>query len=50
MKTRKKKKKENQLLKGVKIAFMHFDENGKINLLDDLKDLNWIEYDKDKKM
>jgi hypothetical protein len=50
MKTRKKKKKENPLLKGVKIAFMPFDENGKINLLDDLKDINWIEYDKDKKM
>jgi hypothetical protein len=29
---------------------MNFDESGKINLLDDLKDLNWIEYDKNTKM
>jgi hypothetical protein len=46
----KQLEKQNELLQGVKIAFMNFDESGKINLLDDLKDLNWIEYDKNTKM
>lgn len=50
MKKRKKKKKEIPLLDGVKITFVHFDGNGKINLLDNLKELNWIEYGKDKKV
>ena len=46
----KQLEKQNELLQGVKIAFINFDESGKINLLDDLKDLNWIEYDKNTKM
>jgi hypothetical protein len=46
----KQLEKQNELLQGVKIAFMNFDESSKINLLDDLKDLNWIEYDKNTKM
>ena len=45
-----KKIKENELLKGVKIAFIHFDSEGKITDLNDLNDINWIEYDKKKKV
>lgn len=50
MKTRKKKKKEIPLLKDVKIGFMHFDKNGEVNLLDNLENVKWIEYDKNTKM
>jgi hypothetical protein len=40
-----RKKSKNELLEGVKIAFMHFDENGKMTELNDLKNINWIEND-----
>jgi hypothetical protein len=40
------KKKEQDLLKGVKFGFFHFDSEGKITALQDLKDINWIDYDK----
>lgn len=55
LKPNKKQKKEqikkrDKFFENTKIAFMHFDENGKINLLDDLQDLNWTEYGKNTKM
>jgi hypothetical protein len=46
----KQLEKQNELLQGVKISFMHFDSDGKITPLQDLKNINWIEYDKEKKM
>lgn len=46
----KQLEKQNELLQGVKIAFMHFDSDGKITPLEDLNNINWIEYDKEKKM
>jgi hypothetical protein len=46
----KQLEKQNELLQGVKIAFMNFDSDGKITDLNDLNDINWIEYDKKKKV
>ncbi len=46
----KQLEKQNELLQGVKISFMHFDSDGKITPLQDLNNINWIEYDKEKKM
>ena len=46
----KQLEKQNELLQGVKISFMHFDSDGKIIPLQDLNNINWIEYDKEKKM
>jgi hypothetical protein len=43
-KTKTKVKEENDFLKGVKIAFMHFDSDGKLTELDSLENINWIEY------
>ena len=40
------KKKEHNLLKGAKFGFVHFDSEGKMTPLQDLKDINWIDYDK----
>jgi hypothetical protein len=37
---KKKKVKEQE----VKIAFIHFDSEGKMIQLDNLKDINWIEH------
>jgi hypothetical protein len=44
------KKKEQDLLKGVKFGFVHFDSVGKMTPLEDLKDINWIDYDENEKM
>jgi hypothetical protein len=44
------KKKEQNLLKDVKFGFVHFDSVGKMTPLEDLNNINWIEYDKEKKM
>jgi hypothetical protein len=44
------KKKEQDLLKGVKFGFVHFDSVGKMTPLEDLKDINWIDYDENTKM
>jgi hypothetical protein len=37
---KKKQLKEQE----VKIAFIHFDSEGKMTQLDNLKDINWIEH------
>jgi hypothetical protein len=37
-------KETNDFLDGVKIAFLHYDSDGKLTELDSLENINWIEY------